>query len=79
MAFKIRQYVCVVVTAALLAGFGATRKDQIWSLRTEILNRRIEYAGFAPKLIFVYAKQSSIIPLYDYGRSQFSVGVTRQF
>jgi len=64
---------------APLAGFGETRKDMIWSLRTEILSRRIEYAGFTPKLIFVYAAQTSTIPLYEYGRSQFSIGLTRQF
>lgn len=64
---------------APLIGFGDTRKDKIWSVRAEILNRRIEYLGFTPKLIFVYAKQDSTIPLYNYGRSQFSVGLTRQF
>ncbi len=64
---------------APLVGFGTTRKDKIFSIRAELLNRRIEYAGFAPKLTFVYANQSSTIPLFDYGRSQFSIGFTRQF
>jgi len=64
---------------APLAGFGETRRDRVLSVRTEILNRRIDYAGFTPKFSFVYADQKSTIPLYDYDRSQFSVALTRQF
>jgi tetratricopeptide (TPR) repeat protein len=62
-----------------LAAFGKTRKDWIWSVRAELLNRRIEYLGFTPRLIFVYANQTSTIPLYDYARSQLSIGLTRRF
>jgi hypothetical protein len=45
----------------------------------DILNRRIEYGGFAPRLSFIYAKQTSTIALYRYSRFQVQVGLTRQF
>ena len=64
---------------APLAGFGATRKDYVWSIRSELLNRRLEYAGFTPKLTLSYTNQSSNIALFDFSRSQISVGLTRQF
>ncbi len=64
---------------APLVGFGATRKDYVWSIRSELLNRRLEYAGFTPKLTLSYTNQSSNIALYDFSRSQISVGLTRQF
>jgi hypothetical protein len=64
---------------APLAGFGAARHDQVWSVKTELLNRRIDYAGFTPKFSFVFAAQDSNIPLYSYDRSQFSVALTREF
>jgi tetratricopeptide (TPR) repeat protein len=64
---------------ARLAAFGATRFDHAWALRVDLLNRRIEYGGFAPRLSFIHVTQSSNISLYNYDRNQIQVGMTRQF
>jgi hypothetical protein len=64
---------------APLVAFGVTRADHIWAARLDILNRRIQYRGFAPRLSLIYANQSSTISLYRYSRTQIQIGLTRQF
>jgi hypothetical protein len=64
---------------APLAAFGVTREDHLWAARLDLLNRRIEYRGFAPRLSFIYTNQSSTISLYRYSRMQLQIGLTRQF
>jgi outer membrane protein len=64
---------------AALPAFGVTRSDKTWAIRLDLLNRRIEYGGFAPRLSFIYAKQSSTVPLYRYSRLQVQIGLTREF
>jgi hypothetical protein len=64
---------------APLAAFGVTRSDRSWALRLDVLNRRIEYEGFAPRLSFIHVEQSSNISLYQYSRNQIQLGLTRQF
>jgi tetratricopeptide (TPR) repeat protein len=64
---------------APLGAFGVTREDHLWAMRLDVLNRRVQYRGFAPRLSFVYAKQSSTIALYRYSRFQVQLGLTRQF
>jgi len=64
---------------APLPVFGVAREDHLWAARLDVLNRRIEYRGFAPRLSFIYTSQSSTISLYRYSRAQVQVGLTRQF
>ena len=64
---------------APLAAFGVTRSDTTWAIRLDMLNRRIQYRGFAPRLSFIYVNQSSNVALYRYSRSQIQLGLTRQF
>ena len=64
---------------APLEAFGTTREDWLWAARLDVLNRRIEYRGFAPRLSLIYAEPSSTIALYRYSRMQVQVGLTRQF
>jgi tetratricopeptide (TPR) repeat protein len=64
---------------APLLAFGVARDDHIWAARLDLLNRRIEYRGFAPRLSFIYANQISTISLYRYSRTQVQIGLTRQF
>jgi tetratricopeptide (TPR) repeat protein len=64
---------------AAIAAFGATRHDRTVALRLDLLNRRIEYAGFAPRLSYIYITQQSSIALYRFSRNQIQFGVTRQF
>jgi hypothetical protein len=61
------------------SAFGVTRHDELWAARLDVLNRRFEYGGFAPRLSFIYANQSSTIALYRYSRFQVQLGLTRQF
>ena len=53
--------------------------DKTWAMRVDLLNRRIEYAGFAPRLSLIYVKKASSIALYRYSRFQLQIGLTRQF
>src|SRR6266446_1311733 len=60
---------------AALPAFGVTRDDHLWAARLDLLNRRIEYRGFAPRLSFIYTSQTSTISLYRYSRMQVQVGL----
>jgi outer membrane protein len=64
---------------APMAAFGATRSDNTWALRIDLLNRRIQYAGFAPRLSLIHVEQSSSIALFRFSRNQIQLGLTRQF
>jgi tetratricopeptide (TPR) repeat protein len=62
-----------------IAAFGTMRSDQSWAVRLDLLNRRIEFRGFAPRVSYIHAHQDSSIALYRYTRDQVQFGVTRQF
>ena len=64
---------------APLAAFGTTRNDKSWAFRLDLLNRRVEYRGFAPRLSLIYVLEQSSIGLYRFSRFQTQVGITRQF
>jgi tetratricopeptide (TPR) repeat protein len=64
---------------APLAAFGVIRADRTLALRFDVLNRRIEYGGFAPRLSYIYVSQQSSIALYRFSRNQVQLGLTRQF
>ena len=64
---------------APLTAFGVTRDDTTWAIRLDLLNRRLEFRGFAPRLSFIYVNQTSNVELYRYSRSQIQLGLTRQF
>ena len=64
---------------APLPAFGTTRMDKSWAFRIDLLNRRLEYRGFAPRLSLIYATEQSSISLYRFNRMEAQVGITRQF
>ena len=64
---------------APLAAFGTTRADHTLALRLDVLNRRLEYRGFAPRVSLIYVTEGSSISLYRFSRTQVQFGVTRQF
>jgi len=64
---------------APLPAFGTTRTDKTFAFRVDLLNRRIEYRGFAPRLSLIYVLEQSSINLYRFSRFQAQVGITRQF
>ena len=64
---------------AALAAFGVTRQDNAVLLSFNLLNRRLDYHGFTPRLSYVFTDQHSNIPLYSYTRSQIQLGLTTLF
>jgi outer membrane protein len=64
---------------APLPAFATTRMDKSWAFRIDLLNRRLEYRGFAPRLSLIYATEQSSISLYRSSRMQAQIGITRQF
>ena len=64
---------------APLPAFGTTRTDKSWALRIDLLNRRLEYRGFTPRLSLIYVSDQSTISLYRFSRLQAQIGITRQF
>jgi hypothetical protein len=64
---------------APLPAFGTTRADKTWAFRIDLLNRRLEYRGFAPRLSLIYVVEQSTTELYRFSRFQAHVGITRQF
>ena len=61
------------------AGFGVARRDRQWQVRLTALDRRIDIAGFTPKLTYVHTDNASDIGLYRYRRDQGQIGFTRSF
>ena len=64
---------------AALAAFGTTRSDDAVTLAFTLLNRRLDYHGFTPRLSYVFTEQHSNISLYSFTRNQFQIGVTSLF
>lgn len=64
---------------AALPAFGVVRTDRQWTLQATLLNRRIEYRGFTPRLLYAHTHNASRIALYAYDRDRFEVGLTRDF
>ncbi|HVW72859.1 MAG TPA: surface lipoprotein assembly modifier [Rhizomicrobium sp.] len=62
-----------------LVAFGKTRADNALMLAFTLLNRRLDYHGFTPRLSYVFTEQHSNIPLYSFTRSQFQIGLTSLF
>jgi outer membrane protein len=64
---------------APLAAFGTTRSEDAVTLAFTLLNRRLDYHGFTPRLSYVFTEQHSNIPIYSFSRNQFQIGVTSLF
>jgi tetratricopeptide (TPR) repeat protein len=64
---------------AALAAFGRARADDTAVLSLTLLNRRLDYHGFTPRLSWIFTDQHSNIRLFAYSRSQFQLGLTRVF
>jgi len=61
------------------AAFGSARNDKQLSVRTTLLNRKIDIGGFTPRLVYNYIHNSSNINIYEYDRNRVEVGLTRIF
>lgn len=71
--------VSTIAYDAPLAAFGTARSDHSWAVRLDVLNRRLEYRGFAPRISYIHSQDDSNITLYRYSRDQVQFGVTGQF
>lgn len=61
------------------ASFGTRRKEHILTLRTNILNRSIDWFGFTPVLGYLYQDRNSSIELYDFDQHRIDFSFTKQF
>ena len=59
--------------------FGARRKDRILELQLAVLNRRIVYTRFTPRIALTFARRNSTIDLYDFRQRRLEAGVTSSF
>jgi tetratricopeptide (TPR) repeat protein len=59
--------------------FGITRRDRQFTVQAALLNRRIDWYGFTPRLAYTYTRNVSSIALYTFSRSRFEIGLTSEF
>lgn len=64
---------------APLPAFGKERSDKVGTLTAAILNRRIVFWRFTPRVAYSYSKADSNIDLYDYDRHRVEIGLTTVF
>lgn len=64
---------------APLLAFGKARSDKVGTLTAAVLNRRIVFWRFSPRLAYSYTRANSNIDLYDYNRHRVEIGVTTVF
>ncbi|HUZ12962.1 MAG TPA: porin family protein [Caulobacteraceae bacterium] len=69
----------LIAYQAPLAAFNATRIDHQVSVQATLLNRRIDWDGFTPRLIYTYTRNDSSIKLYAFQRNLVEIGMTRAF
>ena len=62
-----------------LFGFGRKRSDNTRSLLVTLLNRHLVLRRFTPRISYTYTRQSSSIPLYDFSRNRWEIGLTTAF
>jgi tetratricopeptide (TPR) repeat protein len=59
--------------------FGSVRSDRENLAELGIVNRRLSYRGFSPRLTLGYADRQSNIELYSYRRTYLRVGLVSEF
>jgi len=64
---------------APLAAFGKARSDRVGSVTAAVLNRKVVFWRFTPRLAYSFTKADSNIDLYDYKRHRVEIGVTTVF
>jgi tetratricopeptide (TPR) repeat protein len=64
---------------AALAAFAQVRLDHQMSGQVSLLDRKIDWSGFTPRLVYTYTRNDSTIPLYAFHRNRVELGFTRAF
>ncbi|WP_151705217.1 surface lipoprotein assembly modifier [Nitrincola alkalilacustris] len=59
--------------------FRQTRRDVEGRLELDLLNRRIDWQGFSPQMLFGYTRRESNLTLYSYDRFYARIGLTSEF
>lgn len=59
--------------------FGERRRDRLLELQLALLNRRIVFTRFTPRIALTFARRNSTIDLYDFSQRRLEVGVTSSF
>ena len=66
--------------AGALAGVSSvTRHDRQYSGQIALLDRKIDWGGFTPRVAYTYTRNDSSIALYTFHRNRLEFGVTRAF
>lgn len=71
-------YTRIGYDAPLLA-FGTTRIDHQLTGQVSLLDRKLDWDGFTPRLVYIYTRNASTIPLYAFHRNRVELGFTRAF
>lgn len=58
---------------------GILQDNTEYSIRVSVLNKKVQYKGFVPKLTWSYNKTSSNIPLYSYSKNNVMLEIGRSF
>lgn len=59
--------------------FGAARRDREGRLEFDVLNRKLQWWSFSPRLLVGYTWRDSNLELCDYKRAYARIGLTREF
>ncbi|TSA42328.1 MAG: DUF560 domain-containing protein [Betaproteobacteria bacterium] len=59
--------------------FGEARRDREGRLEFDVLNRKLKWWSFSPRLLVGYTRRNSNLELYDYKRAYGRIGLTREF
>jgi tetratricopeptide (TPR) repeat protein len=59
--------------------FAVARDDEEWRAELSLMNRKLQYRGFAPRLTLGWVDHASNIPIYAFERAYVRMGVTREF
>lgn len=72
-------YTRIAYAAPLLGLSNAARRDHQWSGQVALLDRKIDWSGFTPRLVYTYTRNDSSIALYKFHRNRVEFGFTRAF
>lgn len=59
--------------------FRVKQKNDEYNVALSIWHKKIHYAGFTPRLTWVYAKTNSNLPIYSYDKNQILFEVSKSF
>jgi len=72
-------YTRIAYEAPLDASNGVTRLDHQFTGQLSLLDRKIDWSGFTPRIVYTYTRNDSSIPLYTFRRNRVEMGFTRAF